>query len=93
MQNEKSEKLEKINSAIAMLQVAITDAIGERSDTVKLPTFEEDRKSKPEAAKIAGVSIMTLDKLIKAGKFKQYSVGNRKFLLKSEMIAALRGNV
>lgn len=91
MQNERYEKLSKINSAIAMLQVAITDAIGEKTDAVKLPSFEEDRMSKPEAMKFAGLkSMMTLNKLIRIGKFKQYSVGHRKFLLKSEMIESLK---
>ena len=58
---------------------------------VKLtPDFENDRLSKIQAAKLAGITIPTLDKLIKIGKFKQYNLGKRKYLLRSEMHVALR---
>jgi hypothetical protein len=55
-----------------------------------LPNFEEDRISKPQAAKLAGITIPTLDKLIRAGKFKQYNLGAHRYFLKSEVIQALR---
>lgn len=55
-----------------------------------MPDFEDDRLSKIQAAKLAGITIPTLDKLIKAGKFKQYNLGNKKYLLRSEMLEALR---
>ena len=57
-----------------------------------LPNFEEDRISKPQAAKLAGITIPTLDKLVRAGKFKQYNLGSRKYFLKSEVIESLRNN-
>lgn len=52
--------------------------------------FEKDRLSKPQAAKLAGVSIPTLDKMIHKGRFIQYNVGHRKYFLKSEIIESLR---
>lgn len=54
--------------------------------------FEKDRISKSQAAKLAGISIPTLDRRIKEGKFKQYNVGHRKYFLKSEVIESLRSN-
>lgn len=54
--------------------------------------FEKDRISKSQAAKLAGISIPTLDRRIKEGKFKQYNLGTRKYFLKSEVIEALRSN-
>ncbi|MBW8334856.1 MAG: helix-turn-helix domain-containing protein [Prolixibacteraceae bacterium] len=57
-----------------------------------LPDFEADRISKSQAAKLAGISIPTLDKMIKKGKFKQYNLGTRKYFLKSEIIESLRNN-
>lgn len=56
------------------------------------PDFEKDRISKSQAAKLAGISIPTLDKRIKEGKFKQYNVGHRKYFLRSEIIESLRRN-
>ena len=56
------------------------------------PDFEKDRISKSQAAKLAGISIPTLDKQIKLGKFKQYNLGTRKYFLKSEVIESLRNN-
>lgn len=52
--------------------------------------FEKDRLTKRQAAKLAGISIPTLDKQIKLGKFKQYSLGSRRYFMKSEIIESLR---
>ena len=57
-----------------------------------LPEFEKDRLSKTEAAKLAGISIPTLSKFVLLGKFKEYSIGRRKYFLRSEIIAALRNS-
>lgn len=58
-----------------------------------LPDIEKDRLSKNEAAKLAGISIPTLSKMVREGKFKEYSLGQRrKYFLKSEIIEALRNN-
>ena len=57
-----------------------------------LPEFEKDRISKPEAAKLAGISIPTISKMVARGKFKEYSLGRRKYFLKSEVIESLRSN-
>jgi hypothetical protein len=43
------------------------------------PDFEKDRLSKSQAAKLAGISIPTLNKQVKLGKFKQYNLGTRKY--------------
>lgn len=90
MKNERSDKIGKINQAIATLQAAITDVIEEKEDVAKVPLFEEDRMSKREAAKFLDVSIMTLDRLARDGKLKKYSLGHRKFFLKSEIIESLK---
>lgn len=57
-----------------------------------LSDFEKDRLSKPQAAKLAGLSIPSFDKQIKLGKFKQYNLGARVYFLKSEIIEALRNH-
>jgi predicted DNA-binding transcriptional regulator AlpA len=62
----------------------------EKSEQKNSPDFEADRITKPQASKLAGISIPTLDKQIKLGKFKQYHVGRRKYFLKSEIIESLR---
>lgn len=72
----------------------IADGLHQLLEKYPLPAkpadFESDRLSKVQAAKLAGISIPTLDRQIKLGKFKQYSVGKRKYFLKSEMLIALR---
>jgi|GEM_PF-1139378 len=93
MKDEKIEKMNKVNSAMTALQCAVNDALNEVTDSPKVPDFDEDRKTIPEAAKIAGICTMTLYKLIKAGKFRVYSVGRRKFLLKSEIVNALKSDL
>ena len=55
-----------------------------------LTDFEKDRCSKPEGAKLSGLSIPSFDKQIKLGKFKQYNLGARVYFLKSEIIQSLR---
>lgn len=57
-----------------------------------LTDFEKDRCSKPEGAKLAGLSIPSFDKQIKLGKFKQYNLGARVYFLRSEIIESLRNN-
>ncbi|WP_010662362.1 helix-turn-helix domain-containing protein [Marinilabilia salmonicolor] len=50
----------------------------------------KERLSQLEAANLIGVSLPTLYKLIRQGKFKQYSLGRKKYLLKSEIIDVLK---
>ena len=52
--------------------------------------FENDRLSKVQAAKLAGISLPTLDKMVKLNRFKQYNLGHRKYFLRSEIIESLR---
>jgi len=70
----------------------LNEMFNQKTESETLPNFEHDRISRPEAAKLAGISIPTLDRQIKLGKFKQYNVGHRKYFLKSEMIESLRNN-
>lgn len=74
------------------LKEVLSEVLTQRDNIKELPEIEADKISKPQAAKLAGIALPTLDKLIKAGKFKQYSLGKRKYLLRSEVVEALRGN-
>ncbi len=49
----------------------------------------KERLSQQEACSLIGVSLPTLYRLIKEGKFKQYSIGKKRFLRRSEIIKAL----
>lgn len=60
---------------------------GKESDK---PNFENDRLTKVQTAKLAGISLPTLDKMVKNGRFKQYNLGHRKYFLKSEILESLR---
>ena len=92
MQYEKLEKMEKINSAMSILQNAVNDFISVSPESKSVPKFEEDRLTKTEAAKFVGVSMPTFDKMVKAGKFRQYNIGYRKLFFKSEIVEALKSN-
>jgi len=74
----------------SVIENAIKKANQEKDQN--LTDFEKDRLSKPLAAKLAGISIPSLDKQIKLGKFKQYRLGSRVYFLRSEMLEALRNN-
>jgi predicted DNA-binding transcriptional regulator AlpA len=88
MENKQVVIVTDINS----LKDLLSEIFYLKTELKNLPEFEGDRLSKPKAAKLAGITIPTLDKLIKAGKFKQYSLGRGKYFLKSEVIEALRSN-
>jgi len=92
MQYEKLEKMEKINSAMSILQNAVNDFISVTPESKSVPKFEEDRLTKTEAAKFVGVSMPTFDKMVKAGKLKQYNIVGQKLFLRSEIIEALKSN-
>lgn len=64
----------------------------EKTEQKTKPDFEADRLSKSKAAKLAGISIPTLDKRVKDGIFKEYKLGRHKYFLKSEVIDALRNS-
>lgn len=80
------------NAFKQIFREAVNEALDQRIGKNAPPKFEDDRISKSEAAKLAQVSLPTLDKLIKAERFKQYNVGHRKYFLRSEMLEALRKN-
>ncbi len=73
-----------------MLEQVILRILGDREKKDEFSDFDKDKLSKPEAAKMIGISIPTLDNLIKAKRFKQYNLGGRKYFLKSEILIALR---
>ena len=72
------------------LKEVLNELFCQRSESNPLPEFEKDRLSKAQAAKLAGISIPTLSRMIAKGKFKEYSLGRRKYFLKSEIIESLR---
>lgn len=72
------------------LKEVLSEVFSQKSGENELPDFEGDRISKPQAAKLAGISIPTLDRQIKLGKFKQHNIGKRCFFMKSEIIESLR---
>jgi len=72
------------------LKSVLIEMFNQKSDSNVLPDFEKDKITKAQAAKLAGCTIPTLSKLIKKGQFKEYSLGRRKYFLKSEIINSLR---
>lgn len=86
MDNEKVIIATDRKTLIEVLNEMLFNKSAEKS----LPSFEDDKISKLQAAKLAGITIPTLNKLTKAGKFMQYSLGRRKYFLKSEVIQSLR---
>jgi excisionase family DNA binding protein len=53
-------------------------------------TSNNERLTQTQAAKLIGISLPTLYKLIKQGRFRQYSIGKKKYLLRSEIIRELQ---
>jgi len=74
------------------LTAVLNEMFLKRSQEKALPEFEGDKITKLQAAKIAGITIPTLNKLTTKGKFRQYNLGRIKYFLRSEMIEALRSN-
>ena len=71
------------------LKAVLNEMFFEKTNAT-LPDFEKDRLSKTQAAKLAGISIPTLSRQVSNGKFKEYSLGRRKYFLRSEIIDSLR---
>lgn len=74
----------------ATLREVLTEIMKPEAANANQPDFEADRLTKAKAAKLAGISIPTLDRRIKEGIFKEYALGRHKYLLRSEVIQALR---
>ncbi|MCY1721859.1 helix-turn-helix domain-containing protein [Prolixibacteraceae bacterium Z1-6] len=72
------------------LKKVLSDFFNPISESNSVPDFEDDKLTQPQAAKLAGISIPTLKKEIRAGKFKEYELGRKRYLLKSELLKALR---
>lgn len=72
------------------LKKVLSEMFLQKTENRELPEFENDKISKFQAAKLSGVTIPTLNKLIKAGKFRQYNLGRKKYFIRSEMLEALR---
>ena len=68
------------------------NAIESKSKENKALDFEEDRLTQTQASKLAGISIPTLKKEIRAGRFNEYKLGRKRYLLKSELIQSLRNS-
>ena len=69
----------------------LSDFFNQHLESKPAPDFEEDKLTQFQAAKFIGISIPTLKKEIRAGKFKEYSLGaKKKYLLRSEVIEALK---
>lgn len=88
---EQNERVLIATDRKTLLEV-LTEVMNQKPDSKTIPEFQGDRLTKPQAAKLIGISTPTLDKRIKEGKFKQYNVGTRKYFLKSEVIESLRNN-
>lgn len=52
--------------------------------------FKEEKMSKPETIKMVGVSEPTFNRLVNAGRIKEYTMGKKKYYLRSEILQALR---
>lgn len=82
---------------IVITKTELTNLVGEELEK-RLRKFsehqyddiDEEKISKNKAAKLIGVSLPTLDKLVRQGKFKMYSLGHKKYFLKSEVINTLK---
>ena len=75
------------------IESVVADAVRQQNKKVVDSTedFEKDRLTQFQAAKLAGISVPTLKKAIRAGRFKEYSLGaKKKYLLRSEVIEALK---
>ena len=72
------------------LKDVLNEMFGKKTGSENLLSMEEDKISKAQACKLIGCTPPTLDKLSKQGKFKQYSLGSRRYFLRSEIIEALR---
>ena len=71
----------------------LAEEIESQNPSIQESDFENDRINKRQAATLIGKSIPTLNKLIKSGELKVYGFGKRgKYLLKSEVIEALRNS-
>lgn len=71
------------------LESLFTKILRKELDSKGNPDFEKNKITKVQAAKLAGCTIPTLDKLVKKGKFKEYSLGRRKYFLRSEIVDSL----
>jgi len=72
------------------LKEVLSEMFYQKTESNPLPEFEKDRLSKKQAAILAGISIPTLSRMVAKGKFKEYSLGHRKYFLRSEIIESLR---
>lgn len=66
--------------------------ISEKGKSKTTTDFNEDRLTWNQAAKFANMSIPTLRRRVKDGLFKVHGSGRKNFLLKSEIIEALKNH-
>ena len=75
------------------LKESIREVLTEESEKNPQPDFENEKLTRNEAAKLAGVSLPTLTKMIKKGMFPLHGLGRKQFLLRNELIAGLKKNI
>ena len=72
------------------LKDVLTEMFTKKTVSENPLSIEEDKITKAQACKLIGVTTPTLDKLIRQGKFKQYSLASKRYLLRTEINEALR---
>jgi excisionase family DNA binding protein len=83
------EKLLFITTRDELKQILLE--ILREKDFISAPSIEKDRLTRTQAAKLAGVSLPTFAKMVKAGKFPEHGFGTRnKFYFRSEIVEALK---
>lgn len=75
----------------SVVENAVKKAAIERKEE-NLTDFEKDRLTRKQAAKLAGISLPTLEKQTELGKFKEYRLGQKSYYLKSELLKSLTNN-
>ncbi len=86
-----------MDQLIGITKQELTKLIGKEMDR-KLKRYiahsnsnvENDKINQFEAAQIVGVSLPTLNKLVKQGRFTQLSAGRKKYFIKSRLIEELK---
>ncbi len=72
------------------LKSVLNEMFEKKTDPKTTPKFDEEKITKAQACKLVGCTPPTLCKLVKQGKFKEYSLLSRRYFLRSEIIEALR---
>jgi hypothetical protein len=74
----------------AELRNTLHELLSEKQFVNAEPNFEEDRLSRFQASRLAGISLPTFQKRVNEGFFRVHGSGRKKFFLRSEIIKALK---